>query len=456
MTDRLRVGMLAPVAWRVPPLHYGPWERVVSILTEGLVARGVDVTLFATADSVTRARLVAVAPRGYAEDASLDAKVFECLHIAAAFEQAAAGSFDILHNHFDFLPLTYSRLVSTPLVTTVHGFSSERIVPVYRAYNSTTHLVAISASDRRADLDYAATIHHGIPLEEFTFCDSPGEYLLFFGRIHADKGAREAIDVAQRTGRKLILAGIVQDADYFRTAVEPWLDGQQIRYIGSVGPAQRDALLGGATALLHLIQFDEPFGLSVVEAMATGTPVIAFGRGSMPELIEHGISGFLVAAGDCDSAVTAVGRIAELDRTQARAHVERHFSAKRMVDDYLRLYRRILGQDREVDLNDIPRPMRTSSAEPVERRRARPAGARCDACHTRQPRVQRSRDCLLSICKPCARGVELETTDAAEVIAAVASRAPSGERRALTRRLVARQNMHAARRDRKFPPARST
>ena len=139
--------MLAPVAWRVPPLHHGPWERVVSILTEGLVARGVDVTLFATADSLTRARLMAVAPRGYAEDRSLDAKVYECLHIAAAFEQASNGAFDILHNHFDFLPLTYSRLVSTPVVTTVHGFSSERIVPVYRAYNSRIHLVAISAAD---------------------------------------------------------------------------------------------------------------------------------------------------------------------------------------------------------------------------------------------------------------------------------------------------------------------
>src|SRR6478609_8281751 len=144
--------MLAPVAWRVPPLHYGPWERVVSILTEGLVARGVDVTLFATADSVTRARLIALAPRGYAEDSSLDAKVYECLHIAAAFEQAARGAVDILHNHFDFLPLTYSRLVSTPVVTTVHGFSSDRIVPVYRAYDDIGHYIAISDADRHPDL----------------------------------------------------------------------------------------------------------------------------------------------------------------------------------------------------------------------------------------------------------------------------------------------------------------
>jgi glycosyltransferase involved in cell wall biosynthesis len=449
MTDRLRVGMLAPVAWRVPPLHYGPWERVVSILTEGLVARGVDVTLFATADSVTRARLVAVAPRGYAEDSSIDAKVFECLHISAAFEQASAGAFDMLHNHFDFLPLTYSRLVSTPVVTTVHGFSSERIVPVYRAYNSTSHLVAISDSDRRPDLDYAATIHHGVPLNEFTFREAAGEYLLFFGRIHPDKGAREAIDVARRTGRKLILAGIVQDADYFRTAVEPFLDGPQIRYVGSVGPTQRDALLGGAMALLHLIQFDEPFGLSVIEAMATGTPVIAYGRGSMPELIEHGVSGFLVPPGDTDAAVTAVRCIAELDRTKARMHVEQHFSAERMVDDYLRLYRRLLGQDPERDLTEFPHDSRPSTAGPVLRRRARPAGARCDACHTRKMHVQRSRDGLVSICKSCARGVDLATTDAAEAIAAVASRAPAGERRALNRRLLARRTMHAARRDRK-------
>jgi hypothetical protein len=223
---------------------------VVSILTEGLVARGVAVTLFATADSRTRARLVAVAPRGYAEDRSIDAKLYESLHIAPAFEQASTGAFDILHNHFDFLPLTYCRLVSTPVVTTVHRFSSERVLPVYQAYNSATNLVAISASDRRADLDYAATIHHGIPLDEFTFSDSPGEYLLFFGRIHPDKGAQEAVEVARRTGRKLILAGIVQDAEYFRTAVEPLVDGYQIRFAGSVGPAQLDVLLGGALVLL--------------------------------------------------------------------------------------------------------------------------------------------------------------------------------------------------------------
>jgi glycosyltransferase involved in cell wall biosynthesis len=343
MAEPLRVAILAPIAWRVPPRHYGPWERVVSILTEGLVARGVDVTLFATADSQTHARLVAVVPRGYAEDPAVDAKVYECLHIAAAFERAARGEFDVLHNHFDFLPLSYSRLVSTPLVTTIHGFSSERIVPVYREYNERVHLVAISAADRHPDLAYAATIHHGIPLGEFTERADVGDYLLFFGRIHPEKGAREAIEVARRTGHPLVLAGIIQDADYFRTDVEPFVDGEHIRYVGSVGPAERDALLGGALALLHLISFDEPFGLSVVESMATGTPVIAYRRGSMAELIVDGLTGFLVTEGDLDGAVRAVERVTKLDRRATRRHAERHFSAERMVDDYLNLYRQIVG-----------------------------------------------------------------------------------------------------------------
>lgn len=337
----MRVGMLAPIAWRVPPRHYGPWERVVSILTEGLVARGLDVTLFATADSVTRARLVAVAPRGYSEDSSLDPKVYEGLHIAAAFQRAA--EFDLLHNHFDFLPLTYSRLVDTPVVTTVHGFSSERILPVYRAYNDRIHLVAISNADRHPDLTYAATIYHGIPLEEFTFRSEPEDYLLYFGRIHPDKGTREAVELARRTGRRLVIAGIIQDEAYYRTWVAPFLDGDRIRYIGSVGPADRDALLGGAVALLHLINFAEPFGLSVVEAMATGTPVIAYPKGSMPEIVNDGETGFLVD--NLDAAEAALGRVRNLDRQTCRAHVEARFSAQRMVDDYVRLYRRLLNQE---------------------------------------------------------------------------------------------------------------
>jgi glycosyltransferase involved in cell wall biosynthesis len=338
----MRVGMIAPISWRVPPRHYGPWERVVSILSEGLVRHGIDVTLFATADSLTSARLVAVAPTGYSEDPSVDAKVYEGLHIAAAFERA--GEFDLLHNHFDFLPLSYSRLVKTPVVTTIHGFSSERILPVFRAYNDIGHYVSISEADRDPSLDYIATVYHGIPLGEFTFRSGPGDYLLFFGRIHPEKGAREAIEVARRSGRKLVIAGIIQDEEYFREAVAPFVDGDQIRYVGSVGPGERDRLLGGAFALLHLISFEEPFGLSVVESMATGTPVIAFARGSMPEIIVDGTTGFLVES--VEAAEEALRRVPDIGRADCRTHVERRFSDERMIEDYIRVYREIVDGPR--------------------------------------------------------------------------------------------------------------
>jgi glycosyltransferase involved in cell wall biosynthesis len=332
--------MLSPVAWRTPPRHYGPWERVVSLLTEGLVARGVDVTLFATADSETGARLRAVSPRGYEEDPESNAKVWECLHIAEAFEHAA--QFDVIHNQFDFLPLTYSGLVDVPVLTTIHGFSSPEIVPVYRKYNGRTFYVAVSSADRHPDLEYVATIHHGIDLESFTFREQRGEYLLFFGRIHNDKGTREALEIARRAGMRLIIAGIVQDPEYFRSHVEPHIDGDRVQYVGSADPAQRDALLGGAAALLHPIQFAEPFGLSVVESMACGTPVIAFSRGSMPELVRHGHTGFLVS--DVDEAVDVVPRLDEICRQDCRRWVEERFTAERMVDDYLRAYRLALDR----------------------------------------------------------------------------------------------------------------
>jgi len=330
--------MLAPIAWRTPPRHYGPWERVVSLLTEGLVARGVEVTLFATADSETRARLHAVSPTGYEEDRTLDAKVWEGLHIAAAFERA--GEFDLIHNHFDFLPLTYSGLVNTPVITTIHGFSSPRILPVFRRYNGRVAYVAISNADRSPELDYAATVYHGIDIERFTFREGPSDTLLYFGRIHPDKGTRDAIEIAERAGKRLIIAGPVQDAAYFHAEVEPAVDGDRVRYVGSVGPEQRDRLLGGALALLHPIHFEEPFGLSVVEAMACGTPVIAFPRGSMPELIRDGEHGFLVHT--IDEAAAAVGRVGSLDRGASRRRVEERFTVQRMVDDYLQVYADVL------------------------------------------------------------------------------------------------------------------
>jgi glycosyltransferase involved in cell wall biosynthesis len=335
----VKLAMLAPIAWRTPPRHYGPWEQVVSLLTEGLVRRGVEVTLFATADSVTSARLVAVCPRGYEEDPELDAKVWECLHISEVFERA--HEFDLIHNHFDFLPLTYSALVSTPVVTTIHGFSSPKILPVYRKYDRRVFYVSISNADRAPDLTYIATVYHGIDLQMFTFRDQPEDYLLFFGRIHPDKGTAEAIEIARRAGKRLLLAGIIQDRGYWERDVAPHVDGDRIRYLGSAGPQLRDRLLGGALALLHPIRFAEPFGLSVVEAMACGTPVIAFSRGSMPELLRHGETGFLVSG--VEEAVEAVRRIPSLDRRRCRREAEERFSSERMVEDYLRVYRQILA-----------------------------------------------------------------------------------------------------------------
>jgi glycosyltransferase involved in cell wall biosynthesis len=330
----LRVAVLAPVAWRVPPRHYGPWEQFASLLTEGLVERGIDVTLFATGDSQTAGHLAWVVPRGYSEDPDAEPKVSECLHIAQVFERAA--EFDVIHNGFDFLPLTYSGLVDTPVLTTIHGFSSPRILPVYQRYNARSAYIAISDANRHPSLHYLATIHHGIDTDAFSLHAAPGGYLLFFGRIHPDKGTVEAIDVAERCGIPLIIAGIVQDQGYFEELVAPRITGDSVRFVGAVGPAERSELLGGADALLHPIGFEEPFGYSVVEAMACGTPVVAFRRGSMPELIVDGASGFLVD--DVDGAVAAVGHTQALDRAAIRAHAVARFGRARMVDAYIEAY----------------------------------------------------------------------------------------------------------------------
>ena len=334
----MRVAMLAPIAWRTPPRHYGPWELVTSHLTEALVARGVEVTLFATLNSLTSAKLDGVVPAPYNDDPAIDAKVWEFRHLGYLFERA--DRFDIIHNQADFPAHAFAPLIKTPMVTTIHGLSSERILPMYQPYQDTVHYVAISEADRHPDLRYAATIHHGIPVEDFRFEPVGGEDLLFFGRIHPDKGVAEAIAAARASGRNLNLYGIIQDQDYYRR-IAPSMDGTQVAYHGAVGGAARIAALGRARALLHLVNFDEPFGLSVVEAMACGTPVIATRRGSMPELIEDGVTGFLV--GSVEEAVAAIDRIDEIDRTRVRRAVEARFTSTEMAEAYLRLYQRICG-----------------------------------------------------------------------------------------------------------------
>ena len=335
----LRVGILAPISWRVPPRSYGPWERVVSLLTEGLVERGVDVTLFATADSMTAARLESVAPRPLNEDRALDAKVWECLHIANAYERSR--DLDILHNHYDFLPLSYSGLANIPLVTTIHGFSSEGILPVYQRYDGRSAYVSISNADRHPSLTYAATVYHGIGLDEFTAQTTPGETLLFFGRIHPDKGVAEAITLARRAGMRLVIAGIIHDEEYFAHEIAPHIDGDRVRYVGAAGPTERNELLGNALALVHLVNFAEPFGLSMIEAMACGTPVIGRRRGSVAEVVEEGLTGFVVD--DVDGALAALAKIPSLDRAAIRARCAERFSRDRMVSDYLDVYEAVLA-----------------------------------------------------------------------------------------------------------------
>src|SRR4051794_12746222 len=258
--------MLAPIAWPTPPRGYGPWERVVATLTEALIELGVHVTLYATGDSHTRGELRSVVARGYEEDSSYEIKVYEALHIARAFEEAA--DHDLIHNHFDFLPLAWSRLVDVPVITTIHGFSSPGILPAYRTYDDRVHYVAISEAARHPDLTYVAPIHNGIDLDAFPFHPDPdGDgHLVSFSRIHPDKGTAEAIDIARKAGRRIVLAGIVHDHDYFESAVRPRL-GDDAVYVGAVEGHERAKVLGAAVALIHPVTFAEPFGLSVVEAL---------------------------------------------------------------------------------------------------------------------------------------------------------------------------------------------
>jgi glycosyltransferase involved in cell wall biosynthesis len=350
MTNR-RIAILSPVAWRTPPRHYGAWETVASNITEGLAARGWDVTLFATGDSVTSAHLHAVIDQGYEEDRTVDPKVAEYLHISEAFEHAAA--FDLIHSHYDFMALTYSRLVKTPVLTTIHGFSSDKIMPVYQKYRD-GYFVSISNSDRAPGLNYLATVYNGIDVSMHRFQESSGDDLVFLGRIHPDKGVHLAIAVARLTGLPLLIAGIIQDQEYFRKQVEPYLDGD-IRYIGPVDVAGKNELFARAKALLHLNTIPERFGLALAEANAAGVPVIAMDLGSCREVIEHGKTGFLV--GGVNEAVEALKNVHKIDRGACRRRVEQCFSIETMVRAYERVYRAIF--DLEAKGLDLERKTRS-------------------------------------------------------------------------------------------------
>jgi len=339
---RKRVAILSPVAWRTPPRQYGAWETVASNITEGLAARGWDVTLFATQDSATRARLHAVIDQGYEEDSSVDPKVAEYLHISEVFEHAA--EFDLIHSHYDFMALTYSRLVKTPVLTTIHGFSSPKIMPVYQKYRD-GYFVSISDSDRAPGLNYLATVYNGIDLSLYPFQESAGEELVFLGRIHPDKGVHLAIEVARLSGLPLLIAGIIQDKEYFKKEIEPHLDGRQIRYIGSVDVACKNELFAQARVLLHMNTIPERFGLVLAEANAAGVPVIAMDLGSCREVIEDGKTGFLVNG--VNQAVEALKRVDTIDRANCRKRVQERFSIETMVQAYERVYSTIFSREAE-------------------------------------------------------------------------------------------------------------
>lgn len=327
-----RIAVLSPVAWRTPPRQYGAWETVASNITEGLVARGWDVTLFATRDSITGAHLHAVVERGYEEDRSIDAKVAEYLHISEVFEHAC--EFDLIHSHYDFMALSYGRLVETPVLTTIHGFSSPAIMPVYEKYRD-GYFVSISDSDRAPGLNYLATVYNGIDISLYPLQPIRGTDLIFLGRIHPDKGVHLAIEVAQQSRLPLLIAGIIQDQKYFREQVEPHLN-QTIQYIGPVDVPGKNSLFSRALALLHMNTIPERFGLVLAEANAAGVPVIAMDLGSCREVIEDGRTGILVNS--VEQAADAVQRIGTIDPATCRTRVEQCFSVDTMVGAYERVY----------------------------------------------------------------------------------------------------------------------
>ena len=335
----LRIAVLATIAWPAPPPGYGPWEQVAYDLASGLAKRGLDVTLFASGNSKSPGALVSVVPVGLNEDPALDGEVFTEMNIAACFERAA--DFDLIHNNSDWKPLLYALgTAQPPVVTTIHGFSRPQILAAYYAGARRSFYCSISDADRDPGLGYLATTYNGIDPAQWTYRDQPGDYLLFLARFHPEKGAHRAIDVARRAGVRLKLAGIPQDERYFTELVAPHIDGDAVQMLGHVQGVQRDELVGGALALVHLTTRPERFGLTLIEAMACGTPVLGARMGSIPEIVVDGVTGFL--CGDDDEAVARVPQLASLSRSACRRHVEQTFSVDRMVDRYLDAYRAAL------------------------------------------------------------------------------------------------------------------
>jgi glycosyltransferase involved in cell wall biosynthesis len=337
-----KIAILGPVAWRTPPRAYGAWETVAGNIAEGLVARGFkNVTLFATKESITKANLVGWLEKGYEEDKSQMPLVSTVYHIQKVMEMA--DQFDLIHNNFDFIPLAFLRLIKTPMLTTIHGFSDEDIKRVYRDHKD-TYYTSISDSDRDSELPYLATVYNGIDLSNLTFSQKPGKNLVFYGRIHPDKGLHLAIEVAEKANVPMIVAGIIQDQPYFDECAKHF-DDKLIKFIGPVNPTQRDALLKEASCVIHLNTIPERFGLVMAESNAAGVPVIAADLGSCREVIADGKTGFLV--NNVDEAVEAVGKLDQINRADCRKHVEENFSIDCMARGYEKVYEEIFRREEQ-------------------------------------------------------------------------------------------------------------
>jgi glycosyltransferase involved in cell wall biosynthesis len=339
VSRRLRIAQVAPIAGPVTPDHTGSVEQLVWRLTEELVRRGHDVTLFATGDSRTAARLHARYPRGYNDDGDLwNWELHESMHTAAAFERAA--EFDVIHSHNYHFALPFTQVVDTPVVHTYHVLPDDDIARGF-ACCPAAHVAAVSHYQRRffCGVEDVAVIHHGIDTAAFPFSPRRGDYLLFLGRLIPGKGPVEAIRLARQVGMRLVLAGPSDDdEDFFRSEVVPLLDGRQAEYVGAVGLAERNSLLAGAAALVYPLAAPEPFGLVLIEAMACGTPVAALEVGAVPEIVE-GVTGRCAA--DLQELAAALPAVLELDRARVRQTAVARFDCRRMVDDYVALYRRL-------------------------------------------------------------------------------------------------------------------
>ena len=326
---------MAPISWPTPPPGYGPWEQVAFNIADGMRRRGADVTLFATGNSQFDGPVESVIPIGANEDPAINGEVYASLHIGHLWERA--GDFDLIHNNYDWKPMTYGLgTKSPPLLTTIHGFSSPPILAAYYACASRSFFCSISDADRDPGLDYLGTTYNGIDPAEFTFRDEPGGYLVFLGRFHPEKGTHLAIEIAKRAGVRLKIAAIPQDETYFREMVEPHIDGDRVQFLGAVQREARNELLGNALALVHMTTRPERFGLTMVEAMACGTPVLGANMGSVPEIVLDGVTGFV--CDDVAGAVARVPKLAALDRRACRARVEAEFTVERMIDRYADVY----------------------------------------------------------------------------------------------------------------------